>query len=407
MLSVELSEAVVIAWHAVRTHKLRAVLTTLGVIIGVLAVTLMSAAIYGVRQAFLDALSRTLGPDTLYVSRTDWVGWSETELVRQRKRRLITLEQARKLEQLLETAVLCVPIASGFERIEYGGRSVQVVSVVGSTEGIFQIQNNQLAEGRFFTRADSEGSRPVCVVGAVIAENLFKGHPAVGNWVWIGNQRFEVIGVLEKEGAVEASSDSTVYIPIGQFIAHLDREPDLVVGVKFPAPEVIDRAREELRGAMRRVRRLAPAAADDFAIISQDSVLAMFGRVTRTIAGIGLFITGLALFVGGIGIMNIMFVAVAERTREIGIRKAVGATRRAILLQFLIEAAGISLLGGVIALGLAWPTVLLMREFMPAALVPGVVFFALVLALLTGLIAGFVPAWRAANLKPVDALRSE
>lgn len=407
MLSVELSEAVIMAGHAVRTHKLRAVLTTLGVIIGVLAVTLMSAAICGVRQAFLDALSRTLGPDTLYVSRTDWVGWSETELARQRKRRLITLEQARRLEQLLETAVWCVPIASGFERIEYGGRSIQVVGVVGSAEGIFQIQNNRLAEGRFFTRADSEGSRPVCVLGAVIAENLFKGHPAVGNWVWIGNQRFEVIGVLEKEGAVEASSDSTVYIPIGQFIAHLDREPDLVVAVKFPAPEFMDRAREELRGAMRRVRRLAPAAPDDFAIISQDSALAMFGRVTRTIAGIGLFITGLALFVGGIGIMNIMFVAVAERTREIGIRKAVGATRRAILLQFLIEAAGISLLGGVIALTLAWPIVLLMRKFMPAALAPGVVLIAMVLALLTGLVAGFVPAWRAANLRPVDALRSE
>jgi putative ABC transport system permease protein len=158
---------------------------------------------------------------------------------------------------------------------------------------------------------------------------------------------------------------------------------------------------------MRRIRRIAPGEPDDFSINQQDEIVAMFHRVAGTIAGIGLFITGLSLFVGGIGIMNIMFVSVAERTREIGIRKAIGAKRRAILLQFLIEAAVICLLGGLIALALAWPVTLVIQTFLPATLSAAVMGIALVVSLVTGVLSGFLPAWRAARMNPVDALRAE
>ncbi len=158
---------------------------------------------------------------------------------------------------------------------------------------------------------------------------------------------------------------------------------------------------------MRRARRLAPADPDDFAINEQSQVLAMVHRVTATIGAVGLFITGLSLFVGGIGIMNIMFVSVAERTREIGIRKAIGAKRRTILLQFLIEAATICLLGGAIGLGIAWPITLLMQKFMPAILSLDIVGIALGVSLVTGVLSGFFPAWRAARMDPVEALRNE
>ena len=157
---------------------------------------------------------------------------------------------------------------------------------------------------------------------------------------------------------------------------------------------------------MRRVRRLAPGDRDDFAINQQEQILEIVHKVTGVIGGIGLFITGLSLFVGGIGIMNIMFVSVAERTREIGIRKAIGAKRRTILLQFLIEAAAICLIGGAIALGIAWPMTLVMREYMPATLSVAVVSLALMVSLVTGVVSGFVPAWHAARMNPVDALRS-
>src|SRR5262249_40740514 len=139
----------------------------------------------------------------------------------------------------------------------------------------------------------------------------------------------------------------------------------------------------------------------------QDQILSMFHRVAGTIAAIGLFITGLALFVGGIGIMNIMFVSVAERTREIGIRKAIGAKRRTILMQFLIEAAAICLLGGLIGLGIAWPMTFLIDKFLPATMSPKIVGIALMTSLVTGVVSGFLPAWRAARMNPVDALRAE
>ncbi|HOP99122.1 MAG TPA: FtsX-like permease family protein, partial [Verrucomicrobiota bacterium] len=162
-----------------------------------------------------------------------------------------------------------------------------------------------------------------------------------------------------------------------------------------------------LRAVMRRIRGLAPAEPDDFGINQQDQFVQIFHRLGGTIAAIGLFITALSLFVGGIGIMNIMFVSVAERTREIGIRKAVGAKRRTILLQFLIEAACICLLGGCLALAIAWPLTLVMQRFMPAALSPPIVLIALMVSLITGVISGFLPAWRAARMNPVDALRNE
>jgi putative ABC transport system permease protein len=169
----------------------------------------------------------------------------------------------------------------------------------------------------------------------------------------------------------------------------------------------MDDAREELRTVLRRLRHLTPEAPDNFSINQQDQFLEMFHRVAGTIGAVGLFITGLSLFVGGIGIMNIMFVSVAERTREIGVRKAIGAKRRTILLQFLIEAACICLLGGVIALAIAWPTTLLLNKVMPATLSPLIVGVALLVALVTGLLSGFFPAWRAARMNPVDALRNE
>ncbi len=168
----------------------------------------------------------------------------------------------------------------------------------------------------------------------------------------------------------------------------------------------LEEAKAELRTVMRRVRRLAPSQPDDFAVNQQDQFVDLFHRIAGTIAAIGLFITGLSLFVGGIGIMNIMFVSVAERTREIGIRKAIGAKRRTILVQFLIEAASICLLGGLVGLGIAWPATLLLDKLFPATMSPLVVGIALLVSLVTGVLSGFFPAWRAARMNPVDALRT-
>ena len=215
--------------------------------------------------------------------------------------------------------------------------------------------------------------------------------------------------MLEKQGSFldGESLDNQAIVPLKQFTAAFWSYPDYTIQVKVKDLTQLEEAKEELRSVMRKIRHLKPREPDDFAINQQDQFVRMFHRVTATIASIGFFITGLSLFVGGIGIMNIMFVSVAERTREIGIRKALGARRRTILVQFLIEAAGICLIGGLVALGLAWPLTLLMQKLMPAVLSLIVVSIALLVALVTGVLSGFFPAWRAARMNPVDALRSE
>ncbi|MCS7337393.1 MAG: ABC transporter permease [Verrucomicrobiae bacterium] len=404
----EIFEGLAIALDAIRVHKLRAALTTLGVIIGVLTVTLMSAAINGIKTSFSENVM-ALGADTLYVSRMDWFIGSPDEWIKQSRRPRITLEQIRQLERLLPPQQFCIPYAEGTQPVKFKTRTAEAVEVVGTTDKFILATSARVAQGRFLTPAESDGARPVCVIGANVAANLFEGEPALGSRIWVGRNTFEVVGVFEKQGEAipQAALDDAVVIPVGQFITQFRREPDFTVLVKTGDPGRLGEAREELRGAMRRVRRLPPDAEDDFAINSQESYLDLFNRVGGRIAAAGLFVTGLALFVGGIGIMNIMFVTVAERTYEIGLRKAVGARQRAILVQFLIEAACIALIGGVIALLLAWPGTWLLQLLVPAAMSVPTMLLALAVSLLTGLVAGFVPAWRAAKMKPVEALRHE
>jgi putative ABC transport system permease protein len=216
--------------------------------------------------------------------------------------------------------------------------------------------------------------------------------------------------VLEKQGKMLGwSLDNRVIIPIRELIADVwNRSTVDEIDVKSADMTQLDETREELRQTMRHVRHLKPDEPDDFSINQQDQFVTLFHTMTATIAIIGLFITSLSLFVGGIGIMNIMFVSVAERTREIGVRKAIGAKRRSILLQFLVEAACICLLGGLIGLGIAWVATLAVSKWMfPTAMSGTIVALSLFVSLATGVISGFLPAWRAARMDPVEALRNE
>jgi putative ABC transport system permease protein len=428
----ELREGLLISWSAILANKLRSVLTTLGIIIGIVTVTLMGTAIHGLNSSFMNSVS-SIGADMLYVDRFGWFINSVQEWMKAMKNPKITLDEADTVQQKMQTdddvgnpsataaneanallremklAVAVAPVASDDTPVKYKKRGTSDAPVLGTTEQ-FQITGGlTLADGRFLTGAECDGGRPVCVLGSDLATNLFQGESPVGATISASGHDFHVVGVLAKQGGFGDSggTDNEIIVPISQFTRSFWAKPDYEIQVKARSvPELAD-AREELRTVLRRLRHIAPGDADNFSINQQDQILDFFHKVAGTIEAVGLFITGLSLFVGGIGIMNIMFVSVAERTREIGVRKAIGAKNRTILLQFLIEAACICLIGGTIALLIAWPTTWLLRKAMPAELSPGIVCLSLLVSALTGVLSGFFPAWRAARMNPVDALRNE
>ncbi|MBP9914298.1 MAG: ABC transporter permease [Verrucomicrobia subdivision 3 bacterium] len=404
----ELREGLSISFAAIRANKMRAALTTLGIVIGIVTVTLMGTAIEGLNRSFMQSVS-TLGADVLYVDRQNWVNHSHAEWLAMMKRRELSIDQCRALEKQATFAVAVAPITSHQYPVKFKNRRSDSVEVLGTTEAYQATSGIGLAQGRFITAAEAEGGRPVCVIGTDVATNLFLHETPLGKPIAVGPRTFEVVGVMEKQGSLFGafSLDNRVIIPLRQFTTWFWSNPSLTIAVKVSNVAQLEDQREELRHVMRRIRHIAPGQPDDFSINQQDQIVAMFHRVAGTIAAIGLFITGLSLFVGGIGIMNIMFVSVAERTREIGIRKAIGAKRRTILLQFLIEAASICLLGGLIGLAIAWPVTFVIQKFLPATMSFSVMGIALLVSLVTGVLSGFFPAWRAARMNPVDALRAE
>lgn len=406
----ELKEGLAIAWDAIHANKLRSVLTTLGIVIGIVTVTLMGTALDTMNRAFHKSVS-VIGADTLFVQRFSWMAHSEEEWLRFNKRREITWQQAKAVEKQMTSARGVAPLVGMNQSVAYQTRRARNVQILGTTDQFLITSGFTLGVGRFMSAMEAEAGRPVCVIGTDVATNLFLIESPLGKRIRIGSRSLEVIGVLNKQGSFLGmkSLDNEVIIPIRQLLIGYWRNPDFQIQVKVSRMEQLEEAKEELHGLMRKIRRLAPGEPDDFSINQQEQIIGMFNRVAGIIATVGLLITGLSLFVGGIGIMNIMFVSVAERTREIGVRKAIGAKRRTILLQFLIEAASICLIGGLVGLAITFALTLVVGKFMPVPVrmsLP-VMGIAMVVSLLTGLASGFFPAWRAARMDPVEALRNE
>jgi len=404
----EIREGLGISWDAVRANKMRSALATIGIIIGIVTVTLMGAAINGLNQAFVNSLS-AMGGDTFFVSRSSWFDTYD-EYLKEQKRRPIRPEDAEALTRQATLVSAIDPEAEDYETVKYKTRSLDAVDIVGTTSDNLITTGASVAQGRFLTPGDTEGGQPVCVLGSELATNLFRGESPLGKHIKIGDHSFLVVGVLQKRGNLFGSMDldDRVIIPFREFLAEIWSRPNMMIEVKANGLAQLAETQEELRQVMRHIRHLRPEDPDDFAINQQEQFVKLFHEQTAVIAAIGLFITSLALFVGGIGIMNIMFVSVAERTREIGVRKAIGAKRRTILLQFLAEAASICLGGGLIGLAIAWLTTLAVTHFLFTATMSWeIVVIAIIVSLLTGVVSGFLPAWRAARMDPVEALRSE
>ena len=410
----ELIESLRIAFSVIRVHKMRSALTALGVIIGIIAVTLMGSAIGGIETGF-DRSMAVIGDDILYVEKWPWR--HVDDWWNYRNRRTMQVRYAEDLKRIIATTpdsqlITAVPTMQTGRSVKFGENEVKGVFTQGTTDDFLVTSTSQFQDGRFFTEAESRGGRNVVVLGADVAEALFPSQGPLEQTVSIDGQPFRVVGVYAKQGTFLGlfSFDNQVVVPLGAFMRVFSSRLDTSIRVKVRDKNQMEAAKDELIGAMRRVRALPPEAKNDFEINEQAALQASIGPIKTGIAVAGLFVTGLALFVGAIGIMNITYVSVKERTREIGTRKAVGARRRTILLQFLVEAVAICVIGGAIGLALSWLLTTAVAAAVPSFPMRfslGLVLTGLIVSMLTGILSGFAPAVTASKLDPIEALRYE
>lgn len=410
-VQIDIAEAARIAWSAVIANKSRGALTALGVIIGIVAVTTTMIAANTMQNVFRQSFASG-GADVLYVSRTPWVDLSSG--AQYRTRRNLDLHQSRALATRLQGKAIVVPSISIDRPARFLASKMTGITVIGTTDKESQLSDLIPEQGRFLLPFDEQNTFDVAVLGATVAEGLFGNLEPLGKTFQIGEKHFRVIGVMgtRTNGFFDGPDfDRQIYIPITTFekaFGNPSNRANVDIAVKAPSLESIDDFQYEVTDAMRRIRGLRPGQPDDFSISTLDSLLASYNNTIGVVVLVGSLITGVALFVGGVGVMNIMFVSVKERTREIGIRKSIGAKRRSILLQFLFESALICLFGGLIGVGFSWGIAQLADEpTMPVSLSPGIFLGSLFIATLVGVCSGLLPAIQGANLNPIEALRYE
>ena len=403
-MSLLFLENFTIALSSVFANKTRSVLTAMGIVIGVLSVTMMGTLISGLDKTFESSMSM-LGRDILYISRYEWFGDMEWWEVKNRPK--IKPDYVEKIRERSQYALAVAPVMQRGASLSHEDKETRT-EIFGTNEDYMETISANIADGRFFTKNEDRSGARVTVIGQGIKEAFFRNQDPIGKYIKIDNIKFRIIGVLEKQGKFLGffSVDKQAILPLGAYSRIFSKRGWMRLSVKVPEDK-IDEGKDEVSAVMRHIRGLKPSMKNDFAINQTKAFEKQYMALKLAIGGTGTFITLLSLIVGGIGVMNIMFVSVKERTREIGVRKAIGATKTMIMGQFLMEAVTICLFAGLIGLFFAYLLSFLLNKVFPSELDYFLASFAILMSVFVGIISGFIPSYWAANLDPIDSLRYE
>ncbi|OJH34592.1 ABC transporter permease [Cystobacter ferrugineus] len=407
VVRVDLLEGARIALFSLSANRMRTVLTTVGIGIGVATLLAIVGIIQGLNSSF-DKQLASMGTNSLYVSKFPWVMTGDWWMYRNRKN--FTLPQLEQIRAQSSYISGMSPVVNRVGDVAFNGEQVSTVEITGATHEYLSVAAYQLQSGRPLTEADDAVTRPVVVLGSSVVSSLFSGLNPVGRTVRIDGRPFQVVGTLASKGKLLGNDqDLKVVMPFKTFYSTFGKGRPFSIAISIERPEDMKKAEDQLVGILRRVRSTPPGAPDDFSINKPEMMAKTYEQLTGALFGVAVGVGFITLLVGGIGIMNIMLVSVRERTREIGIRRALGARKRTIVLQFLMEASAVSALGGLTGTIVGLGTAKILSMLTPlaadvqwATVVGGVLFAALV-----GLLFGIWPAARAANLDPVEALRYE
>ena len=397
-------ENFLISLSAIFANKTRSILTALGIIIGVLSVTMMGTLISGLDKTFEGSMS-WLGKDVLYISRWEWFSDMDWWEVRNRPR--IRPEYVDQVKERSQYALAVAPVMQRGASLSYSDKEIRT-QIFGTNEEYMETISTNIEKGRFFTNSEDKSGMRVTVIGDGIKKAFFGDEEAIGKYIKIDNMKFRVIGILEEQAKFLGlfSTDKQAILQFGAYKRIFSKRGFMRLSVKVPEDK-IEEAVDEMSFVMRNIRGLKPSQKNDFAINQTKAFEKQYNTLKIAIGGTGTFITLLSLIVGGIGVMNIMFVSVKERTREIGVRKAIGATKAMIMSQFLMEAVTICLLAGLIGLLFAYLGSFLLNKIFPSNLDLGLALFSILISMFVGVISGIIPSYRAAKLDPIDSLRYE
>jgi len=409
----EIKESVRLALGTFRAHKLRSFLTVLGVTVGVFTIIAVVSIITGLNNSMSDQIE-SLGSNVIYVSKFKpgiQIGMRSSS---ERNRKGLTFEDAEAIRDACPAIEAISPqnyyFRPGGNIAKYKDKEVRNPMFFGTLPDYQLVNNTFAAQGRFFDDSDVKFHTMVVVIGSEIAETLFPQVDPIGKEILINDDKFTVIGVLEKRETIMGSGENRILsIPYGTFQKLHPEEKELGLSMKAISPQLMDEAIDQVEEVMRRQRGLRYDQPNDFAIFTQESLQEMYTQITQAIWLVMIVISSIGLLVGGVGVMNIMLVSVTERTKEIGIRKAIGAKRRNILWQFLVEAMALSGLGGIlgILIGIGTGQLIGALSPLPAAVSIPWIFIAFFFSVGIALVFGIYPAIRASRLDPIECLRYE